>query len=47
MVSAWRCTRKCTGQEGFDAHHMALAADGAIAQRLAGEPLVAVAVVFR
>ena len=47
MVSGWRGTRQCTGQEGFDADHVAPAADGAIAQRLASESLVTVAVVFR
>ena len=46
MENVRRCTRQCTGQEGFDAHHVALAADGAIAQGLASEPLVTVAVVF-
>jgi hypothetical protein len=46
MVSDWRRTGQCTGQEGFDADHVAPAADGAIAQGLTGESLVAVAVVF-
>jgi hypothetical protein len=46
MVSGWRCTRQCTGQEGFDADHVAVAADGAIAQGPASESLVTVAVVF-
>ena len=46
MVSGWRRTRQCTGQEGFGADHVALAADGAIAERPASESLVTVAVVF-
>ena len=46
MMSGWRCTRQCTGQEGFDADHVAVAADGAIAQGPASESLVTVAVVF-
>jgi hypothetical protein len=46
MVSGWRRTRQCTGQEGFNADQVALAADGAIAQGPASESLVTVAVVF-
>lgn len=46
MVGGWRRTRQCTGPEGFDADHVPLAADGAIAQGPAGESLVTVAVVF-
>lgn len=47
MVSGWRRTRQCAGQEGFDADHVPLAADGAFAQGPASESLVTVAVVFR
>ena len=36
-----------SGQEGVDAHHVALAALRAVPQRLAGELLVAVAIVQR
>ena len=45
MVSAWRCTWKCAGQEGFDADHVAFAAEGAIAQRPARESLVTITVI--
>jgi hypothetical protein len=38
--------RKDARHTAFDADHVALAADGAIAQGLAGEPLVTVTVVF-
>lgn len=47
MVSGWRRTGQCTGQKGFDADHVNPGADGAIAQGLSSELLVAVAVVFR
>ena len=46
MVSGWWCTRQRTAQEGFDADHVAVAADRAIAQGPASESLVTVAVVF-
>ena len=46
MVNVWRCTRQCAGQKGFNAHHVAVAADRAIAQGPASESLVTVAVVF-
>src|SRR5258708_13802644 len=46
MVSGWRGAGQCTGREDFDADHVAVAADGAIAQGPASESLVTVAVVF-